>query len=258
MTVLRFRQGGNDVGAISWFATHNTSITNANTLISPDNKGYAAYQWEHDDEGVRYLDNTAGVRGGVPEHQRRRHVAEPQPEARFRPHRERVGERPRHRRAPEPQGAGDLQRPAGLVAGGVDSRMRFVDMSAVQVEGRYTPNGQAGTTCSGVVGASTIAGSVEDGPAIPGFSEGMQSPWKKLLRAVADGGPAVAAGLPVPQGLFGANGSDRRDAERGAAADRPDRTVAPRRGARRGHDHRGSAHPQGRRRRAGRAGARTC
>ncbi len=147
MTVLKFRQSGNEVGAIRWFATHNTSITNANTLISPDNKGCAAYQWEHDDKGVRYLDNNAG------------------------------------------------------------------------------------TTCSGVVGASTIAGSVEDGPAIPGFS--------------------VAAGLPVPQGLPGADGSGRRDAGHRSAADRPHWTVAPRGDAGRGHDHRGSAHPQG-----GRVGAR--
>ncbi len=58
MTVLRFRQGSTDAGAISWFATHNTSITNKNTLISPDNKGYASYAWEHGHEGVRYLDNT--------------------------------------------------------------------------------------------------------------------------------------------------------------------------------------------------------
>lgn len=54
MTVLRFRQGGNDVGAISWFATHGVSMTPMNRLITPDNKGYAEWRWEHDLKGVRY------------------------------------------------------------------------------------------------------------------------------------------------------------------------------------------------------------
>ena len=40
-------------------------MTNKNTLISGDNKGYAAYQWEHDDEGVRYLDDPPEVRRRV-------------------------------------------------------------------------------------------------------------------------------------------------------------------------------------------------
>jgi neutral ceramidase len=48
MTVLRFERGGKPVGMISWFATHGTSMTNTNTLISPDNKGYAEYYTEHD------------------------------------------------------------------------------------------------------------------------------------------------------------------------------------------------------------------
>lgn len=36
-------QGGRDVGAITWFPTHGTSLTDANKLISADNKGYASY-----------------------------------------------------------------------------------------------------------------------------------------------------------------------------------------------------------------------
>ena len=31
------------IGEITWFATHGTSLTDANFLISSDNKGYAAY-----------------------------------------------------------------------------------------------------------------------------------------------------------------------------------------------------------------------
>lgn len=53
--VLRIQQAGEDVGAITWFATHGTSLTDANFYIAPDNKGLASYMWEHDEKGVRYL-----------------------------------------------------------------------------------------------------------------------------------------------------------------------------------------------------------
>jgi neutral ceramidase len=54
-TVLRIDRGDETVGAINWFATHGTSMTNRNCLISADNKGYAAYYWERVVEGVDYL-----------------------------------------------------------------------------------------------------------------------------------------------------------------------------------------------------------
>lgn len=55
MRVMRIEQGGKDVGAINWFATHGASLTNENHLISGDNKGAAAYFWERGPEGVDYL-----------------------------------------------------------------------------------------------------------------------------------------------------------------------------------------------------------
>jgi neutral ceramidase len=181
MTVLKFKQGAEDVGAISWFATHNTSMTNANTLISPDNKGYAAYQWEHDDEGVRYLDNKPGFVAAFPN----TNAGDMSPNLNLKP-----GDGPTTNEVENTRIIGERQNrkaqqvyngPQTAVDGGVDYRMRFVDMGHTAVEGRFTTNGQLGTTCSGVVGASTLAGSMEDGPALPGFTEGMQSPIKALL-----------------------------------------------------------------------------
>ena len=60
-------------------------------------------------------------------------------------------------------------------------RSCFAGAGRACVDGRHTTDGRPGTTCPGVVGASTMAGSVEDGPAIPGFSEGMTSPLKALF-----------------------------------------------------------------------------
>lgn len=53
--VLRIKRGTKDVGVMTWFATHGTSLTDNNTLLSPDNKGLAAYIWEHDEMGVDYM-----------------------------------------------------------------------------------------------------------------------------------------------------------------------------------------------------------
>nr|KYP34714.1 Neutral ceramidase [Cajanus cajan] len=48
MTLLRFMDGasGKNIGAFSWFATHGTSISRDNKLISRDNKGVAARLFE--------------------------------------------------------------------------------------------------------------------------------------------------------------------------------------------------------------------
>lgn len=43
------------MGVIHFFATHGTSMTNRNHLISGDNKGFAAYHWERTVGGADYL-----------------------------------------------------------------------------------------------------------------------------------------------------------------------------------------------------------
>lgn len=44
MTLIRIEDStGKDLAMINWFAVHGTSMNNTNYLISPDNKGYAAY-----------------------------------------------------------------------------------------------------------------------------------------------------------------------------------------------------------------------
>lgn len=45
-TLVRIDRGEATVGVIHFFATHGTSMTNRNHLISGDNKGFAAYHWE--------------------------------------------------------------------------------------------------------------------------------------------------------------------------------------------------------------------
>ncbi|GAB3813334.1 neutral/alkaline ceramidase [Kribbella italica] len=183
VTVLRFQQGAREIGAINWFATHPTSITNENTLISPDNKGYAAYRWEHDLKGVRYLDDdSTGFVAAFPN----TNAGDMSPNLNLRP-----GSGPTEDPLTNEQIIGRRQQsaaqqayngPRATIAGSIDARMRFVDMSAVQVDPRYTPDGQPHRTCPGVVGVSTLAGSVEDGPGIPIIPEGVTNPFFELLK----------------------------------------------------------------------------
>lgn len=199
MTVLRFRQGGSDIGAISWFATHSTSLTNKNTLLSPDNKGYASYAWEHGAEGVRYLDGDKGFVAAFPN----TNAGDMSPNLNLRPgsgptedefeNTRIIGDR-QYRKAKEVYDRADTP-----VSGGVDSRMRYVDMENVTVGGAFTPDGKEHRTCPAVVGASTLAGSVEDGPAIPGFTEGMTSPVAKLLEPWHLDPPQWLAGCQYPK-----------------------------------------------------------
>lgn len=89
--------------------------------------------------------------------------------------------------------------PGTPVSGSVDSRMRFVNMEEVTVDGKYTPDGKEHRTCPAMVGASTLAGSVEDGPAIPGLTEGMKSPVAKLLEPFHIDPPEWLVGCQYPK-----------------------------------------------------------
>ncbi len=198
MTVLRFRQGEKDAGAISWFATHNTSITNKNTLISPDNKGYASYAWEHDHEGVRYLDDTPGFVAAFPN----TNAGDMSPNLNLKPgsgptedefeNARIIGERQLDK-------AREIYDDARPIAGGVDSRLAYVDMENVTVRPEYTPDGKEHRTCPAVVGASTLAGSVEDGPAIPLFEEGMRTPIAPILEALRIDTPSWLQSCQYPK-----------------------------------------------------------
>ncbi|KAM7203674.1 Neutral/alkaline nonlysosomal ceramidase [Rhypophila sp. PSN 637] len=57
LTLLNFRRAsdGKNIGVLTWFATHGTSLLGNNTLIAGDNKGVAAYLFEksvRDDENA--------------------------------------------------------------------------------------------------------------------------------------------------------------------------------------------------------------
>ncbi|WP_409484618.1 neutral/alkaline non-lysosomal ceramidase N-terminal domain-containing protein [Arsenicicoccus dermatophilus] len=188
---LRFSQGGREVGLLNWFAVHATSLPGTNTLLSPDNKGYAAYHVEHDLHGVRYRDKdpqayVAAFAAGAQGDQSPNLDLQPGSGPTKDPIRNTLimGRR---------QAAAALApAPAVPVTGSIDHRKRYVDLGATTVAPRWTGDGRSHTTCRGAVSASMAAGSTEDGPALAGFTEGLVSP----IQAVAD-----ALRTPVPEAL---------------------------------------------------------
>ncbi len=190
MTVLSFRQSGKPVGSLSLFATHGTSMSNRNTLVSGDNKGYAAWHWEHEHAGVRYRHDKAPFVAAFAQ----TNPGDMTPNLNLKPgsgptedefeNTRLIGLRQFDKalqlaRAAQAAPAGD-----GAAAHGIDHRMRYVDMSRVTVQAPYSPDGQPHTTCTAALGASFAAGSQEDGPG-PGIArEGESNPFVKTLGTV--------------------------------------------------------------------------
>lgn len=178
MSVLTFRQGTRDIGALSLFPTHGTSMTNANTLISGDNKGYAAWRWEHE-AGVKHLDHAtsppfvAAFAQTNPGDMSPNLALQPGrgPTANEFDNTRLIGERQLIK-------ARQLFKATGHVLNGpIDHRLRYVDMSQLTVQPPYSGDGQAHRTCPAALGTAFTAGSPEDGPGLSWVHEGKPAPW---------------------------------------------------------------------------------
>ncbi|WP_280398628.1 neutral/alkaline ceramidase [Nocardia carnea] len=183
VTVLSILRGGRPVGSITWFATHNTSMTNKNRLISSDNKGYASFACEHTEHGVRYLDD------GPPEFVAafaQTNAGDMSPNLGLRP-----GSGPGADEFDSARILGERQYEAARTAvsaaspltGPVDSVFCYIDLADIAVDGKFTPDGAPRHTAPAAAGVSLLAGSVEDGPGLPGgpIPEGVRNPFLEAL-----------------------------------------------------------------------------
>lgn len=199
-TLLRFERDGRTVGVMNFFATHGTSMTNHNTLISTDNKGYAAYHWERVDEGADYLANEQpefiaafaqtnagdmspnldGGRGPTDdEFENTRIIGLRQYEA----------------------ARALLDQPGIPIAGAIDSRLIYVDLGAVQVRPEFTPDGKQHRTSRPMFGASQMAGT-DEGEGFPGFRQGLKNPfWEGISHIAYRRNPALRD-AQEPKGIF--------------------------------------------------------
>ncbi|MDO5693171.1 MAG: neutral/alkaline non-lysosomal ceramidase N-terminal domain-containing protein [Pseudomonadota bacterium] len=161
MAVLRFERGGKPFAAVSFFGTHPTSLTSKNTWVSGDNKGYAAYYWEHLVERRSYGRDGQGFIAAFAN----TNPGDVSPNLNLRP-----GSGPTDSEWENARLIGERQARAAIATpmtlalnGPVDMRQKYVDMSRQQVRGEFTPDGRAGTTCPAAYKSAFAAGSTEDG-----------------------------------------------------------------------------------------------
>lgn len=173
-TLLRIEREGRLVGTVNWFATHGTSMTNRNTLITGDNKGYAAYQCERLDHGVDYL---AGESPDFIAAFAQTNSGDMSPNLNHRP-----GSGPTEDELTNTRIIGARQAAAATeltmghgaeVTGGLAAAATYVDLTDFEVRPEFTGDGRAHRTGPAMAGTAALAGTDEGaGPLYPLLKQG--------------------------------------------------------------------------------------
>lgn len=181
-TLLRIERDGRLVGAVNWFATHGTSMTNQNRLISSDNKGYAAYHWERLVTGVDYRDGTP------PELVvafAQTNAGDMSPNLDLAPGSGPTGDEVDNTRLiglRQYEAARALaDAPGEPVEPVIEVRMTYVDLGDVVVAAEFTGDGRPHRTGRVVAAASQFAGT-DEGPGFAGFRQGRNPVWDAISR----------------------------------------------------------------------------
>ncbi len=174
-SLVGIRRGGDLVGAINFFATHGTSMTNQNLLISGDNKGYAAFHAERVEGGADYLAGQPAFvaafaqtnPGDMTPNVDRSSIGK---KLSVGPTRDEV-ENTRIIGRRQYDAAASLFAAGTPIGDGVDSRLTYVDLGNVEVQPEFTPDGCPHRTGRPIAAAAQIAGT-EDGDGFAGFKQG--------------------------------------------------------------------------------------
>jgi len=170
-TLLRLERDGRTIGVINWFATHGTSLANRNTLISGDNKGYAAYRWERDAGIVAAFaqTNAGDMSPNVPDAVRGP-TADDVENTRI------IGQR-------QYDAAAALSdQPGDEVTGTLTTALRHVRLSHLDVAAEWCADGRPHRTGRAVLGAAFAAGTNE-GPGVGFCHQGVDD--NRLLLAAS-------------------------------------------------------------------------
>jgi neutral ceramidase len=202
-TLMRIERDGQPVGAINFFATHGTSMTNQNTLISGDNKGYAAFHWERLVESADYLvgqpafiaafaqTNPGDMTPNVDRHRMKRGTG--------------IGPTKDEVENTRIIGRRQFDAAAALLAEGdplgstIDSRLTYVDLGNVEVRPEFTPDGKPHRTGPPMAAAAQIAGT-DDGAGFAGFRQGRNRTIDALSTTIYRFGAKTRA-AQAPKGL---------------------------------------------------------
>ena len=164
MTLLKFTREGKDIGSWNWFPVHAVSMSNANRLISSDNKGHASYIVE------KTMGRTYPNREGFVAAFAQAHAGDVSPNLNL------DGTGPGDNEFESTRIIGERQADLAQklyqdaseqLSGTISYRHTFVDFSEYKIE-------EEKTTCPAALGYSVAAGT-EDGPGPDFFLEGENS-----------------------------------------------------------------------------------
>ncbi|QLL08312.1 neutral ceramidase [Mycobacterium vicinigordonae] len=194
-TLIQIDRGPDTVGALHFFATHGTSMTNRNLLITGDNKGFAAYHWERTVRGADYLTGQPDFVGAFAQTNAgdmSPHVDGPIAYGPSRSADEMANTRQiglaQFEDAVAQLGNGTL------IGTDVDSRLTYLDLANVVVGGQYTPDGREHRTGPPMIAAAMFAGT-DEGEGFRGFRQGRNALWDNVSRGIY----RVGAGLRAAQ-----------------------------------------------------------
>jgi neutral ceramidase len=207
-TLMTIERDGRLVGALNWFATHGTSMTNRNRLISSDNKGYAAYSWERLTRAVDYLAPEqpefigafAQTNAGDMSPNLNRRPGSGPTEDEF--ENTRIIGRRQYDAAAALVGTGDE------VVGGLDSRLTYIDLTDFAVDAQYCPDGRAHHTSGPYAAAGQIAGT-DEGKGFVGFRQGSNPVVDTVSAQVAYRLFPALRDSQAPKGLVLPRGANR-------------------------------------------------
>ncbi len=155
VTAVRLKQGGRTIGEITWFATHGTSLTDANFQIGPDNKGYASYLAEQRTDGLISAHAQTNAGDMTPNlWVRKMHPGGPT--SNNRTNRVLIGRRQ------DDAGQRALAGSRAMTRTGVSTATRYLNLDDLHISGHYTPNGKPTRTAPAMMGMAAAATSQED------------------------------------------------------------------------------------------------
>ncbi len=166
MTVLKFIQGEEEVGMISWFGVHPTSLNKAYTHNSADNKGYAALAFE------RLKNSSYGATGAFVAAFANTNAGDMSPNLNLppasEPYQDATGPGATDEESCDIIGTRQFEKALALynsaniqLTGSIKALSRYADFSDIEVDAKFT-DGQIRNTCRAALGTSFSAGA-EDG-----------------------------------------------------------------------------------------------
>lgn len=186
VTVMKLTRGGGEIGAITWFATHGTSMNDKNRLIAPDNKGLASYKWEHVEKGDVYLDDRITFVAAFSQTNagdmtpnlavKKGHPSGPTEDG---PTNNDIIAQRQYEACKE---AFASAKPLG--EGGLRFAFSWIDFRYQKVAPEFTHDGKEWITTPSIMGAGGAATSMEDNwfQPIPFLSEGMKDPFAQYYK----------------------------------------------------------------------------